>query len=121
MLRALRRARLRWLVAWLVSDSGHRASLIASPLAPSGCTARNAISSRALRSPPPISWPAAVICSGPSMVSWTGRAVPGAAASPSAILAPAAGAGVAAGGAGAGGASAARAGPDGAAITGAGR
>ncbi len=70
---ALRSARLCCPAARPGSASGHRASLIASPLAPSGWTARNASSSRALRMPPRTSCPAAVIRSGPSKVSWTGR------------------------------------------------
>ena len=70
--RALRSARLRCRRRVPGSAPGHRASLIASPLAPSGWTARNASSSRALRSPVPISRPAAVICRGPSTLIWTG-------------------------------------------------
>ena len=63
--RSLRSARLRWRALWPGGESGHRASLIASPLAPPGCTARKASSSRALRSPPSISRSPVVIRSAP--------------------------------------------------------
>ena len=61
----MRSARLRWRALWPGGASGHRASLIASPLAPPGWTARKASSSRALRSPPSISRSPVVIRSAP--------------------------------------------------------